>query len=111
MMVNTQSAECGRLTLRINLPQWRKAMLEDQGDSREAVAARLKRVREILELDKKTFAEKAGLKQQTYGPFELGVRDLPLEAAKKLRKTYNLPLEFLYFGIKDALPHRIAIEL
>lgn len=86
-------------------------MLEDQADNREAVAARLKRVREILGLDKKTFAEKAGMTQQTYGPFENGVRDLSLEAAKKLRKAYDLPLEFLYFGKIDALPHRIATQL
>lgn len=86
-------------------------MLEDQGDSREAVAARLKRAREVLGYDKKTFAEKAGMTQQTYGPFENGVRDLSLEAAKKLRKTYGLSLEFLYFGKTDALPHRIATAL
>lgn len=86
-------------------------MLEENGDAREAVAARLKRVREILGMDKKTFAERAGMTQQTYGPFENATRDLSLEAAKKLRKTYSLPLEFLYFGNKDALPHKIAADL
>lgn len=86
-------------------------MLEEQEDSREAVAARLKRVREIIGLDKKQFAERAGLTQQTYGPFENGVRDLSLDAAKKLRRTYGLPLEFMYFGKIDALPHRIATAL
>lgn len=86
-------------------------MTDDQADSREAIAARLKRVREIIGLDKKTFAERAGMTQQTYGPFENCTRDLSLEAAKKLRKAYDLPLEFLYFGKIDALPHKIATEL
>lgn len=86
-------------------------MLEDQGDSREAVAARLQRVREIIGLDKQTFAERAGLKPQTYGPFENATRDLSLEAAKKLRKAYDLPLEFIFFGKIDALPHKIAVAL
>lgn len=86
-------------------------MLQDKEDSREAVAARLKRVREILGLDQKEFAQGAGLLPQTYGPFETGKRDLSLEAAKRLRKAYNLPLEFMYFGKIDDLPHKIAASL
>lgn len=86
-------------------------MLEEQGDSREAVAARLARVREIIGYDKQTFAERAGMSPQAYGAFENGSRDLSLEAAKKLRKAYGLSLEFLYFGNKDDLPHKIATQL
>lgn len=86
-------------------------MLEDQRDSREAVSARLRRVREILDLDKKTFAEGAGLSPQAYGEFENGVRELSLGSAKKLREAYSLSLEFLYFGNKADLPHRIATQL
>lgn len=86
-------------------------MLEEHGDSREAVAARLARVREIIGVDKQTFAERAGMSPQAYGAFENGSRDLSLEAAKKLRKAYGLSLEFLYFGNKDDLPHKIATQL
>lgn len=86
-------------------------MLEELEDSREAVSARLKRIREILELDQKTFAAKAGLQPQTYGPYETGARDLTLDSAKKIRKTYNIPLEFLFFGKIADLPHRIAANL
>lgn len=84
---------------------------EEDGDKREAVAARLQRVREILGLTKREFAERAGMKEQGYGPFENGTRPLSLEAAKKLRRTYGLSLEFMYFGKRDDLPHRIAREL
>lgn len=86
-------------------------MLEEHEDNIEAVAARLKRVREILNLSKKDFAEKAELSEQVYGPFENARRELSLTAAKKLRRTYGLPLEFMYFGKISDLPHRIAIEL
>lgn len=86
-------------------------MVIDHGDSREEVAARLARVREVIGLDKQTFAERAGMSPQAYGAFENGARDLSLEAAKKLRKTYGLSLEFLYFGNIDALPHKIAAQL
>lgn len=88
-----------------------RKMLQEKEDSREAVAARLKRVREILGLGQKEFAEGAGLLPQTYGPFETGKRDLSLDAAKRLRKAYSLPLEFMYFGKIDDLPHKIAASL
>lgn len=80
-------------------------------DHPEAVAARLKRVREIYGLTKKEFAERAGLSEQVYGPFENARRDLSLQAAKRLRKTYGLPLEFVYFGSIEDLPTRIAKAL
>lgn len=86
-------------------------MLEELEDSREAVAARLKAAREAMGLSKKDFAERAGLSMQVYGPFENGVRDLSLTAAKKLRKAYQLPLEFMYFGKIEDLPTRISSKL
>lgn len=86
-------------------------MLQEQEDNPLAVGARLRRVREILGLDQREFAGKAGLLPQTYGPFELGKRNLTLEAAKKLRKTYSLSLEFMFFGKVDDLPTRISAHL
>lgn len=86
-------------------------MLEDLEDQPEAVAARLKRVREIMGLTKKEFAERAGMSEQVYGPFENARRELSLVGAKKLRKTYGLPLEFMYFGKIDDLPTRISTKL
>lgn len=86
-------------------------MLEELEDDRVAVAARLKRVREIIGLNKKEFAEQAGLTEQVYGPFENGSRDLSLRSAKQIRKRYKVSLEFLYFGNADDLPTRISREL
>ena len=86
-------------------------MLEEMEDHPEAVGARLRRVREILGLNKRQFAERAGMNEQTYGPFENGKRPLSLESAKKIRKAYDLTLEFMYFGKIDDLPHRITKEL
>lgn len=93
------------------VPLGRRSMLQDQEDRPEAVGARLKRVREILGLEQNVFAARAGLLPQTYGPFELGRRSLSLDAAKKLRKTYGLSLEFMYFGKIEDLPHRISASL
>ena len=86
-------------------------MLEELEDKPEAIAKRLEAVRKALRLSKKEFAEGAGLSMQTYGPFENARRDLSLQSAKQLRKTYQLPLEFLYFGKTDDLPTRISKHL
>ena len=86
-------------------------MLKEREDDREAVAARLLAARKALGLEKKDFAEGAGLGMQVYGPFENGKRDLSLQAAKKLRARYGLTLEFLYFGNTDDLPTRISKAL
>lgn len=104
--VNAQTAECAAVRDSVAI-----SMLEDQGDSREAVAARLTRVREILGLSKRDFAAQAGMSEQTYNPFENAKRDLSLTAAKLLRKRYGVTLEFLYFGNRNDLPHRIAKDL
>lgn len=86
-------------------------MLEEQGDAIDAVAKRLEAARNALGLNKREFALKAGMGEQTYGPFENGTRPLSLMAAKKLRRAHGLTLEFMYFGIKNDLPHRIAAKL
>lgn len=86
-------------------------MLEEMGDAVEAVAARLEAARKALGMSKREFAEAADMGEQTYGPFELGSRPLSLLAAKKLRKAHGLTLEFMYFGNKNDLPHRIAAKL
>lgn len=86
-------------------------MLEDMGDAMEAVAARLKAGREALGLNKRDFADAAGIGEQTYGPYENGNRPLSLESAKKIRKAHGLTLEFMYFGKIADLPHRIAAKL
>lgn len=88
-----------------------QGMLEEMKDQREAVAARLAKIRHILGMEKKEFAERAGLNMQTYGPFENAKRDLSLQSAKLIRSTYGVSLEFLYFGKIDDLPTRISKHL
>lgn len=86
--------------------------LIEEDDSREAVSQRLRAVRDaVVNLNKKEFAGRAGISPQYYGEIENCQRDLSIEAAKKLRSTYGLPLEFMYFGKMDDLPHRIATVL
>lgn len=85
--------------------------MRENDDSREAIASRLEAVREILTLTKRQFAEQAGMSEQAYNGYSKATRSLSLEAAKKFRQTYGLTLEFMYFGNKADLPHRIAKDL
>lgn len=86
-------------------------VLEELEDAPEAVAKRLEAARKALGLSKREFAKRAGMGEQTYGPFENGTRPLSLVAAKKIRKAHSLPLEFMYFGKIGDLPHKIAANL
>jgi len=89
----------------------RDGVMYPEDDSIEAVSARLAKVRLVLNLSKREFAEKAGLSEQQYGPYENAKRELSLVAAKKLRSAYSLQLDFIYFGKTDDLPHKIAKHL
>lgn len=78
-------------------------------ESPKAIGQRLKSARLALGYrEKKVYAERAGLTAQTYGPWELGEREITREGAKALRRTYGLSLDFIYFGNTDALPHKLA---
>lgn len=81
-------------------------MVED--DSREAVARRLEAIRAIEGLSKKDFAEKAGVAPQSYNGYTNGTRELSFDAARRFRKTYGLPLEFIVYGNPRDLPLRYA---
>lgn len=92
----------------VNLLIMRHRDFAPEDDSKEAIGRRLQAVREIVGLNKTQFARNAGLKIQTYGPWENGRREITLDGAKAIRSRYGVPLEFTYFGNIDALPHKIA---
>lgn len=77
------------------------AMIDDLSDAPESVAARLRRVREVLALSKREFAERACVTEQTCGPFENAKRPLSLDAAKKLRDQQGCELRILFIFTLD----------
>lgn len=83
-------------------------MLEELEDKPEAVAARLIWLREQMNMNKNEFSTRAGVDEQSYGQVEKCNRTLTYGAAKKIRRTYGVSLEFLYFGKIDDLPHRLT---
>lgn len=66
-------------------------------------AARLLWHRNLLGLNQAEYAAKAGLKRPAIGNYESGDFQIGLVAARALRATYGLSLDFLYEGDVDAL--------
>lgn len=85
---------------------WRD-MLDVMGISDKAyadIAYRLRWHRDLMNMDQKDYAAKAGLKRSQLSNWESGSSRLSIDGALALRKTYGLSLDFMYEGIADALP-------
>lgn len=67
-------------------------------------AARIRWHRTLLGLNQTDYGAKAGIKRANITNFESGDYQIGLAAARALRATYGLSLDFLYEGIADALP-------
>lgn len=81
-------------------------------DSREAVAQRLEAVRAFYQMEtRREFAESAGITQQMYSDWMNLRRDVSRQSARKLVDRYSLTLDFIYFGNKNDLPHKMASVL
>jgi len=87
-------------------------MLVEKEDAIDAVAARIRFIREVLGMTtSKEMADKLDISPQAWGSYENAKRELTLSAAKKLRKSYLVPLDFIYFGNSQDLPTRFSKEL
>ena len=75
------------------------------------IADRLVEVRKILGLSQAEFARRAKIGVTTMNNWEGGDYRVSLNGGLKLRKTYGLPLDFIYCGSVDMLPNKIAAAL
>jgi DNA-binding XRE family transcriptional regulator len=68
------------------------------------IAERIRWHRALLDVNQSEYAAKAGLKRTQLSNWETGYKRISLDAARALRKTYGLSLDFIFEGIPDALP-------
>lgn len=81
-------------------------------DPPQVIGRRLKALREALDCPTQTeFAERIGVEKQTYNPWENGKRPLTFEGACKIRKAFQIPLDYLFFGDADELKFKIIKKL
>src|SRR4051812_39905584 len=61
--------------------------------------------------DQQTFAQTVGIARNTYNEYETARRPLSLESARRLQRQYGLPVEWLYDGVPNRLPHGFVMKL
>jgi transcriptional regulator with XRE-family HTH domain len=74
-------------------------------------ASRIVWHRNLLRLSQAEYAQKAGLKRPAINNYESGDFQIGLAAARALRSTYGLSLDFIYEGVTDALPMNLRNAL
>lgn len=79
--------------------------------SLEAIARRLERTSAALGLSQSEFADRAGIARNTYNQWEKGKGRPQLDGAISLCNTYNLTLDWIYFGQMAGLPYQVASKL
>lgn len=61
--------------------------------------------------DQQNFAAAVGIARNTYNEYETARRPLSLESARRLQRQYGLPVEWLYDGVPNRLPHGFVVKL
>jgi transcriptional regulator with XRE-family HTH domain len=88
---------------------------DDQSNGEERpfkeIGERLRLLREVVGLDQRSFADRAGLAQSTYNQYEMGVRRPAIENAIALCEAYNVSLDWIYRGDLGGLRHQLALAL
>lgn len=74
-------------------------------------AARILWHRSLLGLTQAEYAARAGLKRAAINNYESGDFQVGLAAARALRNTYGLSLDFIYEGDEDTLPMNLRKAL
>ncbi|NKX43313.1 helix-turn-helix transcriptional regulator [Roseibacterium sp. KMU-115] len=75
------------------------------------VGARLRVLREMLQLGKMEMADEHGIDRTNYGRMEAGTRRLPIEIGYRLAERCHVTLDWLYRGRWDHLTLEMAERL
>lgn len=87
------------------------ASLSDMEKPYADQAARIVWHRNLLGLTQDEYGKKAGLKRAAINNYESGDFQIGLAAARALRRTYGLALDFIYEGEVEALPMNLRKAL
>jgi DNA-binding XRE family transcriptional regulator len=80
-------------------------------ESKQAVAARLRRIRIASGMNQSDFAKTIVTAQNTYSAYENGSRMCSLEAAILIAKKYDVTLDYIFMGVVDGLTVKRAREV
>lgn len=81
-------------------------------ESLSEIANRLKMTREALGFEAQIdFCKEIGVEHNIYNPFEKGKRRITLDVAKKIKKRFGIPLDWVYCADPAQLPAKIYRKL
>lgn len=72
------------------------------------IAHRLRAVRAYHDLGSAEYAEQADVSPKSYSQWESGDFRMSIDGAIRLHDRFGVSLDFIYLGVLDALPHRMA---
>lgn len=76
-------------------------------DHPKMIAERLEWVRRYVGKSQKEFAESIGVLPTTYSNWRRGSQSLSLDGARRIKRCYQISLDFLFFGDPSNLPDQI----
>lgn len=80
-------------------------------ESLDAVAARLKKLRQASGLKQTPWANRIGISPNAWNNYELGLRMISREAALQLCRAADVSLDWIYRGKTSQLPADLAAKL
>lgn len=80
-------------------------------DSDEAVGKRIVALRERAGLQQQQLAKQIHITKSTLSAYESGTRPLTMESAKRLRRRFGVPMDWLLFGDMQAAGLDLMIEI
>lgn len=80
-------------------------------ESTEMVAERLKLLREALGMDQAEICRRTGIGTSAWNNAETGDNRIGISNAIKLRHTFGVGLDYIFFGEQLALPSELATKI
>ena len=79
--------------------------------SLEAIAQRLIATREALDLSQAEFCRRTGIATNTYNQWEMAHGRPSLDQAVKIAEEFDVPLDWIYLGKLNKVPHELALKI
>lgn len=81
-------------------------------DSIPAIAARLKALRKLLSpASQAEFARMADIPKNTWNTYETGAGRIPIDAAMRLYRIWNVSPDWIYLGVTGNMPYDLMNKL
>lgn len=87
--------------------KWAMATTTQKSTDKAEIGARLKLVREALQLSQAEMCRRAGIAPNTWNNYEKGTNRISLDEALKVANATGVPLDYIYRGIEYFLPSHI----